>query len=254
MVYPKTPKSTTPTLQRRWLILLLAMGAGIVVVAGGLLWFFSGDAPAGVDLSETAAAVTSNSDETGGVPAGIEGKWAVDTTLGEFTVEDTTTATYVGFRVEEVLNSIGSNTAVGRTPDVSGTIAIEGTTLKSAEILADFTSVISDESRRDDQIRSALNTSTHPNATFVLTESIELGDGAGAGELVSTTATGELTINGVTNNATFELEAQLIDGVILVTGTSDIVFAAYNVEVPSSQTVLSVEDFGIVELQLWLSQ
>lgn len=86
----------------------------------------------------------------------------------------------------------------------------------------------------------------------VLEVPLDLGDGAAEGELVSVTATGDLTINGVTNPATFELEAQLVDGMILVTGTSDVVFADYDVAVPSSRAVLSVEDFGIIEVQLWL--
>ena len=98
---------------------------------GGLIWFFAGDAPAEVDLTETVSAV----EESAVVETtdGIEGEWSVDTTVGEFTVTEETTATFAGFRVEEVLESIGSTTAVGRTPDVSGTIEIEGTTLTSGE-------------------------------------------------------------------------------------------------------------------------
>jgi len=46
--------------------------------------------------------------------------WAVDTTVGEFSYEDST-GTFVGFRVDEELSGLGSTTAVGRTPDVSGT-------------------------------------------------------------------------------------------------------------------------------------
>jgi polyisoprenoid-binding protein YceI len=245
---------TRPTETRRKWVVPVAIVAGLVLlaVAGGLWWFFGGEAPAEVDLEATASAVTTGT--AASVTSGaIEGTWSVDTSAGDFTLDETTTATFVGFRVEEVLNSIGSTTAVGRTPEVTGSMTIEGTTLTSAEIVADLTFIVSDESRRDDSIQRALNSSTNPEATFVLTEPIELGDGAAAGELVTVAADGDLTINGVTEPVEVMLEAQLIDGAILVTGTTEVAFADYDITAPTSPAVLSVEDHGVVEVQLWLS-
>ena len=105
--------------RNRWLPWAIGLGLVVAVAIGGLFWFFAGDAPAEVDLTETVSAV----DESAAVETsdGIEGEWSVDTTVGEFTVTEETTATFAGFRVEEVLESIGSTTAVGRTPGVSGT-------------------------------------------------------------------------------------------------------------------------------------
>ena len=54
----------------------------------------------------------------------IAGTWTVDTSVGEFSYEDST-GTFVGFRVDEELAGLGSTTAVGRTPAVSGTVTIE---------------------------------------------------------------------------------------------------------------------------------
>jgi len=259
MTETKTSETSTAAPTRmRWAIPLTTLAVAILALAAGLLWFFGGEAPAEVDLAATASSVAEQSrgttSESAGVSGGIEGTWAVDTTVGDFTLVETTTATYVGFRVEEVLNSIGSTTAVGRTPDVEGTIAIEGTTLTGAEITADLTAIVSDESRREDSIQDALNTSTNPEATFVLTEPIELGDGAAEGEVVEAVATGDLTINGVTNQVEIDLEAQLVDGMILVTGTTEVAFADYEVTAPTSPAVLSVEDHGIIEFQVWLSR
>ena len=45
-----------------------------------------------------------------------------------------------------------------------------------------------------------------------------------------------------------------MDGSILVVGSLDIVFADYGVEAPSAQIVVSVEDQGTLELQLWLTK
>ena len=228
----------------------------IAIIAGGLLWFFGGDAPAEVNLAETASSVTESTvtESSEATTTGIEGEWTINTTVGEFSVTEDTTATFAGFRVEEVLQSIGSTTAVGRTPGVTGSVEIEGTTLTFAEITVDLTMIESDEDRREDNIQQALGTGSNPEATFVLTEPIDLGDGAVSGEVVSVVASGELTINGVTQTVEIPLEAQLVDGMILVTGSTDISLSNYDVTVPSAPVVLSVEDHGTLELQLWLSR
>jgi len=137
---------------------------------------------------------------------------------------------------------------------VSGSIEIEGTTLTSAEVVADLTSIVSDQTRREDAIQRALGTGSNPEATFTLTESIDLGEDAASGEVVDAVATGELTVNGVTNTVEIPLQAQLVDGMILVTGSMEVLFADYSVTAPSAPVVISVEDNGILEFQLWLSR
>lgn len=259
MVNTKTSTSQAPAAaaNRPWKALLIGLALIVVAGAAGLFWFFGGEAPAAVDLSATASEVsegievdTSSSAGT----TGIAGTWTVDTSVGEFNVTEDTTATFAGFRVEEVLTSIGSTTAVGRSPNVSGTLEISGTTLTSAEFVVDVTGIVSDESRREDAIQRALDTASNPEASFVLTEPIDLGDAAASGEAVSHVATGELTVNGVTNPVEIPLEAQVVDGMILVTGSSEIVFADHGVTAPSAPVVVSVEDNGVFEFQIWLSR
>ena len=46
-----------------------------------------------------------------------------------------------GFRVEEELKGIGSTTAVGRTPEVTGTLVIADTTVSEVTIEADMTAI-----------------------------------------------------------------------------------------------------------------
>ncbi len=258
MLDTETEPAPTSTRRRPWRWIALGAVLLIVVVAGAVVWFFSGDAPDQADLGETASAVTVSPTTAGEVPAataeGIEGTWTVDTSVGEFSVTENTTATFVGFRIEEELANIGSATAVGRTPGVSGSVVIEGTSMTSAEFTVDLTAIVSDESRRDSRIQEALGTDANPEATFVLTEPVDFGEAAADGETVTVTATGELTINGVTNQVEIPLEAQLVDGMILVVGSTDIVFADYAVAVPTAPMVLSVEDHGVLEVQLWLSR
>jgi hypothetical protein len=50
------------------------------------------------------------------------------------------------------------------------------------------------------------------------------------------------------------IEAQLVDDNIVVVGSLDIVFADYGVSVPSAPIVVSAEDHGVVEFQLFFTQ
>lgn len=248
---------------------IVAIATVVVLAAvGAVVWFLSQEAPAEVDLAETAREVLGQPTTSGGPVATAEpvttvaamaaedvaGTWRIDTTVGGFTLEDTTTATFAGFRVEEVLSGIGSATAVGRTPDVTGSITIDGSTLTSAEVVATLTSLVSDQSRRESAIHRALDTRSNPEAVFSLTAPVELGDEAALGEVVSTVARGDLTLNGVTSPIEFDIEAQLVDDRILVTATSEVDFADFDITAPTSPVVLSVEDHGIVEVQLWLTK
>ena len=249
-----TPTSITnraPRSRRHRLLRWSLAAVAVVFIAVGAFvwWFFRGDAPDAVSIGNAVAQVQ----DTEAASTGVSGTWSVDTSIGEFNYEDST-GTFVGFRVDEQLSGIGSTTAVGRTPEVSGTLEIDGTTLTSVTIEADMTAITTNESRRDDKVQSALGTAEFPTATFVLTEPIELGAAAADGEPVSTTATGELTIHGVTTTVTIPIEAQLVDENIVVVGSLDIVFADYGVSVPSAPIVVSAEDQGVVEFQLFFAQ
>ena len=262
--------------------LKIALIALVVVVAAagvGLWWFFKDDSPAPVSLDaavesvtdSTAAPATSRRTSaststvastaataatatTAGTAARrVAGTWVVDTETGEFDYESAT-GTFAGFRIEEELASIGSTTAVGRTGDVTGSMVIDGTTVTEASFEIDVSTITTNESRRDDNVQRALETGQFPTATFTLAEPIELGDAAASGEAVSVTAVGDLTIHGVTQRVEFPLEAQLVQDTVVVVGSLDITFADYGVEVPDAQIVLSVEDHGILELQLLLTK
>lgn len=245
----------------------LALVALLVVALGaGLWWFLSSDEPDAVDLDAAASVLsTTTTAATEDLPpapegtaedsadVGVDGTWTVDTTIGEFSFEDASSS-FVGFRVAEELASIGAAEAVGRTPEVTGAIEIEGTTLVSATIEADFTAIVSNDERRDNRIQGALDTDQFPTATFVLTEPADFGIIPGEGESISVTAKGDLTVHGITNPIELPLEARLIDGVIIVVGSTEVVFADHDVEAPTAVIVLSVEDRGQIELQLFFTR
>ncbi len=143
---------------------------------------------------------------------------------------------------------------MGRTGDVSGSFTISGTTVTDAEFTVDLTTITTNDSMRDRRVQDALETGEFPDATFRLAEPIELGADAANGQTVEVTAEGELTIHGVTKDVSVPLQARLVDGTVVVVGSVDVTFSDYDVEVPSSMKVLSVDDHGTVELQLLLKR
>ncbi len=198
----------------------------------------------GSDPEETAAP-----DATVASTAELDGTWAVDAETGEFTLEDAT-GSYAGFRVDEELASIGAFTAVGRTGDVSGTLEIADEQVTSVEIEVDLTTLRTDDSRRDGAVQRALGTSQHPTATFTLTGELDIGGAVESGEPISLAAPGDLTVKGITQPVTINIEARLVGSVIAVVGSVEITFADFDVTVPQVPIVLSAEDHGIMEFLL----
>ena len=178
----------------------------------------------------------------------VAGAWTVDTTIGDFDYEQAS-GSFAGFRVDEEL-TIGEVTAVGRTGEVSGFIQLGAGVLEAAEITVDMSTIATDRSLRDGRTRQALGTDQFPNAVFVLTEPVALPADAADGAAFSLEAAGDLTVKGVTNPAVFALEAQLVDDVIVVVGSTEVHFDDYGVQAPSAPIVVSVEDHGIIEFQL----
>ena len=155
---------------------------------------------------------------------------------------------------EPKVYGIGSTTAVGRTPAVSGTMTIDGTKLTATNITADMTQLTTNNSRRDGPARQALGTSQFPSATFVLTSPIDLGDAASTGAKTQVTATGDLTVHGVTKSVEIPLEAQLTGDTVVVVGSLPVTFSDFGITAPTAPIVLSVDDHGTMELQLFFTR
>jgi polyisoprenoid-binding protein YceI len=249
---------------------LLAIAAIVILAVAGIgLWylFFRPAGPAPVSLGSTtptelasATAVAEASTDPSSDPAsadpstggsetgGIAGTWTVDQTVGSF---DDFSGSFVGYRVQEELASVGATEAVGRTPDVTGTLTVDGTTITAAEFTADLTTLQSDEGNRDRQLRrQGLETGTYPTATFTLTQPIELGSAPAEGATVDATAVGDMTIHGTTKSVEIPVQAKLEDGVVTVVGSLPVLFSDYGMEKPQAMIVLSVDDNGTMEFQL----
>jgi polyisoprenoid-binding protein YceI len=246
---------------------VVVLGVAIAGAAGLWYLFFRPAGPAPVSLASLPA-VTASPSATGTATAvgndpsidpaastdpaataaagGIAGAWTVDPSIGSGD-----TGTFVGYRVQETLATVGAQEAVGRTSDVTGTMTIDGTTITAVDVTADLTTLQSDEANRDRQLqRQGIETGTYPTATFSLTQPIDIGSVPADGQVVDATATGNLTLHGVTKEVQIPLQARVDGGVITVVGSLPIQFADYSIASPHGMIVLSIEDHGTLELQL----
>ena len=152
-----------------------------------------------------------------------------------------------------------TNTAVARTPDVTGHLRIAGTEIRAVSVTVDMTTLVSQDdplpvANRDQAMKTkGLETDTFPTASFTLTEPIDLATLPEPGQEVRFDAEGELTLHGVTRPVTVPFEARWNGRLIDVTASLEVRLADYGIEQPAIQ-VVTVADEGTVELQLTFAQ
>lgn len=236
----------------------IAVAAVVVVaVAAGGFWylFLRNDAPEEVSLSSAVesiqtptvgAAATGTAAPARPTPAdGLNGAWTVATGQQSF----------VGYRVNEELAQVGFATAVGRTPAVTGSFEVRGNELVTASVKADLSKLASDKSMRDRALRDqALETGRFPSATFVLKGPVALPATLAGGTPASLKIAGDLTLHGVTKAVEIPVDVQVKGELLVAVGSLDVLFADYQIAKPRAQAVLSVEDHGVMELQLILGR
>jgi polyisoprenoid-binding protein YceI len=233
----------------------LAAVAAIVVAAGAWYFLIRSDAPeevsleAALDAAKTVSSTpatsntptTSSTTSNDGSSAGLSGTWNLVAGGSSF----------AGYRVQEELAGIGSATAVGRTTSLSGTLQFDGKQVTSVDVTADMTKLTSDKPQRDGQLRNqGIEYSKYPTSTFKLTSPITISDVPPAGTSLKQSISGELTLHGVTKAITMDVEGVIQDGKLVVVGSTNIVFADYNIGKPQGASVLSIADNGTMELQL----
>lgn len=187
--------------------------------------------------------------------AGLSGVWTVVAREGTDGPTGEAAVSFAGYRVVEVLaGGVDESTVVGRTGEVAGAIELSGTALVAAKVEIEMATLQTDDSHRDSHAREALNTKEFPLAVFTLVEPVELPVRLLEGQSFSGSVLGDLTIKGVTNRRMFELEAQLTGDTIVVVGSAPVIFSDYGVTAPTSVAVISVEDHGIMEFQLFFTR
>ncbi len=225
--------------------------AGVVVLAIGAVagpWIYINlikqDAPDVLTLEPSVTTTTAAElAETTTTVAKTVTTVATSATDGEWAV---VAESIVGYRVKETI--VGQKTeGVGRTAAVTGSLMISDQKVLNAEFTVDMTSLKSDSTRRDRQVNTRiLDTATYPTATFVLKKPITLTPEALAGSDFSVDTTGTLTLRGVTKDIDLTLIARLVDGVIEVNGSIQIVFTDWSIPDPSISGIIVV-DRGLLE-------
>ena len=222
-------------------IAVLAIGA----VAGPWVYInlIKDDAPEALTLEpstttiapESSTTIAAESTTTTVAPAStIDGEWKV------------VAESIVGYRVKETI--VGQKTeGVGRTSEIIGSLTIVDEQVTAAEFTVDMTTLKSDSTRRDRQVNTRiLDTVSFPTATFTLKEPITLTPEALAGSDFSVDTTGTLTLRGVTKDIDLTLIARLVDDVIEVNGSIQIVFTDWSIPDPSISSIIVV-DRGLLE-------
>ena len=216
------------------------MCLALLAVAGPWVYInlIKEDAPDALSLEP---AVTTTAGEVQQPTNATDGEWAV--------VADSV----VGYRVKEIL--FGQDTeGVGRTSAATGSLVIANNEVTSAEFSVDMTTIKSDSSRRDRQVDNRiLDTATYPTATFALKDPIALTPEALAGSDFTVTTIGTLTLRGVTKDIPVTPVARLVNNVIEVNGSIEIVFAEWQIPDPSISAIV-VEDRGLLEFLIRFSR
>lgn len=168
-----------------------------------------------------------------GEPAtvGVDGHWDVVSGAGENSSE-------AGYTFDEVLPGQEKSTS-GRTSSVSGSLVVTDSILEEGRVTVDVDSIESDIEKRDIHVRdNILHTDQYPEATFTISDPVDLSSLPEDGSVDTVTVDGELTMHGKTNDVTAELT-------VLRTGENVIV---------EGQVPVEREAFGIVSPEFVASQ
>src|SRR3989441_2331739 len=233
---------------RRTLIAAIVGGALILGAAGvGIIYFvvFAGSSPQKLALSSPtpSSSAAISPDASAGA-----GTWRVGS------------GSQAGYRVREKLASLSApSDAVGRTTAVSGTLLLaqesSGYSVTAANVTVDVSKLSSDQSRRDQRIHSqGLESDRYPTATFTLTSPIALAADAARGQTIHVSATGDLTIHGVTKSVTIPIDARMTGSNIQLVGSISFPFSQFGMTPPSIGGFVSVENNATMEVQLLLTR
>jgi polyisoprenoid-binding protein YceI len=235
-----------PHTVRGWLItgIAAAVLAVLAVVAVVYLVVFPTSSPAPLALSSpsSTAAVTS------AATTDLSGTWNISS------------GSKAGYRVREQLGGVPAlSDAVGRTSAIKGSLTLGGTngalTVSAASFDVDVSTLTSDDGRRDNRIRFlGLESDQFPGATFSLSTPVPVPATAASGQTVQVTATGALTIHGVTQTVGIPLQARLNGPHIEVTGSITFPWSRFGMEAPNIGGFVSVTDMATMEFDLQLAR
>jgi len=225
----------------------------VVVVAAAVIWTLRSDDPdllteapaiptaaAGADESPTETPDATSEATTGAATA-------VDLPEGVrrfVVVSGDSSAKYV---VEETLSGLPA-TAVGTTPDITGEIYLTPEGLydgAESKFMVDLSTLQTDESRRDNFVRSnVLETSRYQFAEFVIESIDAFPAGYVEGEEARLSLTGTMTIKEVSLPMTFSVLARQAGDTLTATADTEFLMSSFGID-PPQVAIASAKD-GVV--------
>ena len=245
---------TTARSRRPLVIIAVLAVLAIAGVAITYVTFFTDDAPERLALSDQPVPTTA---------AGPAGTTAATVAAGASELAGTwqvAAGSTAGYRVREKLAALPAKSdAVGRSPAVTGSIKVEGSgaalSATDARFEVDLTKLASDESRRDNRIRTdGLQTNQFPKATFVSTKPIPLPAETASGQAVKASAEGDLSIHGVTKRVTIPLDVRVAGGKGELVGSLGFPMSDFNITPPSIGGFVTVDPDATLEFKLVLEK
>ncbi len=219
----------------RWILIPLL---GVIVVGGaGFYWMLSGTSAAPLALRPSAPLSATASGSV------LGGHW----TVVPGPVDEPTTA---GYRVEEkVAGGLASDTATGRTGDVTGSVTVVGKQVTAANFTVNMATLKSDKSLRDTVLKTnAIETNKYPTADFTLADPIDLPNII-PGKIYTAKARGMLRLHGISNVVNVTLQYQQTQAGIVLLADMPIMMADYAIKAPSIAGVVAVENHGSFEFR-----
>ena len=242
--------SPSPQRPRRRRLPWIAAGVAVLVVAGlaaAYFAFFRGSSAKRLALTPSAGPPSSAGAATAG-SGGFAGHWSASA------------GSQAGYRVREKLAQLPAQSdAVGRTTAVSGGMTVAGAgdhfVARDLRIDVDVTQLRSNESRRDNRIRTqGLETTRFPSATFVSVGDISAPADATSGKPFSVDVIGDLTIHGVTKRVTIPVQGELGADGLQVVGSYKFPMSMFDITPPNIGGFVTVEPDATLELKILMKQ
>jgi len=241
-------RNATP---RRWLPrsrrgrILAAGSAGAVVLVGAFaavyFVFFTPESKPRLTLGTTPSGSASTAAPAQG---DLAGRWVV------------APGSVVGYRVREQLGFLPApDDAVGRTGAITGgfNIQVSGSSysVTGVSLSADLTQLQSDDGRRDRRMASiGLQTAQFPTAAFSAQGPIAVPATSVSGATAPVSASGQLTIHGVTKTMTIPLQVRRDGGQVDIAGSLRFAFSDFGMTAPNVGGFVTVQSDPTLELRL----
>jgi len=237
-------------LSNRRKLITAAVAAGLLLGAAGVgilyMAVFAGSSPQKLALSSPTP--SSSASAAASPAAAGAGTWTISS------------GSQAGYRVREQLASLPApSDAVGRTTAVTGSFTLTQTTsgysVAAAAFTIDVSKLTSDKGQRDQRIhRQGLESDRYPTATFQLTSPIALPAEAASGQAIHVSATGALTIHGVTKTVTIPIDGLLNGSQIQLVGSISFPFSDFGMTPPSIGGFVSVQNTATMEFKFLLTR